>query len=95
MFGRITIKEVIGASPPAIPDMQDALVAELDIMRARLQNMDRPAVSRLLEEQRAAAAAVNSRPGAMALAQDKIRLFNEYHQNYVGILEDACKSVDT
>ena len=35
---------------------------------------------------------VNSRPGAMALAQDKIRLFTEYSQKYIKILNDKLQS---
>jgi hypothetical protein len=35
---------------------------------------------------------VNSRPGAMALAQDKIRLFSEYNQKYIQTIKDKLQS---
>ena len=35
---------------------------------------------------------VNSRPGAMALAQDKIRLFTEYNQKYIQTIKDKLQS---
>jgi hypothetical protein len=37
----------------------------------------------LKKEQKIAENHINSRPGAMALAQDKIQLFNEYNEKYV------------
>jgi hypothetical protein len=37
----------------------------------------------MLEEQKLSEKHVNSRPGAMALAQDKIQLFTQYSQKYI------------
>ncbi|RNJ75492.1 MAG: hypothetical protein EB829_01290 [Nitrosopumilus sp. H8] len=80
VFGRITAKEIIGASPPA-PETRDILEKELSILLGELDSAADPGC--LLEQQRGRAARINNRPGAMALAQDKIRLFNEYHERYV------------
>ena len=80
VFGRITAKEIIGASPPA-SETQEILKKELSALVRDLNSAADP--GSLLEQQIKRAAHINSRPGAMALAQDKIRLFNEYHERYV------------
>ena len=94
VFGRITAKEIIGARPPAIPDTRDMLASELDSLLAGLEGRDVPDLLRLLEEQRSAESAINDRPGAMALAQDKIRLFNEYSGMYVDAISERCGGLD-
>ena len=83
VFGRITTKEIIGAVPPAIPNTQDILKKELVILLAELTSLSKANLKRLLEEQKIAQTHINSRPGAMALAQTKIKLFNEYTQKYL------------
>lgn len=86
VLGDITLKEIIGAQPPAIPDTRDMLASELDVLLEELKHKNDKDVSRLLQEQKEAEGIVNSRPGAMALAQDKIRLFNEYSNKYTDVL---------
>ena len=49
-------------------------------------------LSKLLEEQQIAEAHINSRPGAMALAQDKIQLFNEYNKKYTETIKEKLES---
>ena len=83
VFGRVTTKEIIGAVPPAIPNTQDILKKELAILLAELTSLSKANLKRLLEEQKIAQTHINSRPGAMALAQTKIKLFNEYNQKYL------------
>ena len=92
MFGRITIKEIIGAYPPAVPDTRDMFESELKVMLSALGNKSRQELLLLLEAQRDAANRVNSRPGAMALAHDKIRIFNEYSNKYMSHIDKMCQS---
>ena len=84
VFGEITTKEIIGARPPEIPDTRDILERELGLLLGRLGSQPRDALEAIIREQELAGRHVNSRPGAMALAQGKIRLFNEYNSRYVG-----------
>ena len=45
-----------------------------------------------MEEQKVAETHINSRPGAMALAQDKIQLFNEFNKKYVKAIKEKLES---
>ena len=83
VFGNITTKEIIGSDPPAIPDTRDLLENELNLLLSELESIPSTNLESILEEQDIAEKHVNSRPGAMALAQDKIKLFNEYNEKYV------------
>ena len=49
-------------------------------------------LEKLLEEQKNSANHINSRPGAMALAQDKIQLFNEYNEKYIQSITKKLQS---
>ena len=82
VFGKITTKEIIGSDPPAIPDTRDLLENELKLLLAELESTSPTNLEKILEEQNIAEQHINSRPGAMALAQDKIKLFNEYNEKY-------------
>ena len=92
VFGRITTKEIIGSDPPAIPDTRDNFEKELVTLLAELISQSKINLEKLLEEQKIAETHVNSRPGAMALAQDKIQLFNEYNQKYVKAIKEKLES---
>jgi len=83
VFGKITTKEIIGSSPPAIPDTKNLLESELQNLINNLDSQTPEKLQNLLKEQYNAEELVNSRPGAMALAQDKIKLFTEYNQKYI------------
>lgn len=83
VFGKITTKEIIGAIPPAIPDTKTLLENELQNLLSELESKNKESLKKLLEEQKASERLVNSRPGAMALAQDKIQLYTEYSQRYI------------
>ncbi len=86
IFGQITTKEIIGASPPAIPDTKNLLEAELQLLLVQLESQTKDSLQNLLKKQQILENHVNSRPGAMALAQDKIQLFTEYSQKYIQII---------
>jgi len=83
IFGQITTKEIIGASPPASPYTKNLLDAELQNLTSQLESQDKEDLQKLLEEQQIAEKYVNIRTGAMALAQDKIQLFTQYSQKYI------------
>lgn len=92
MFGKITTKEIIGAEPPAIPDTQEILENELAILISELESLSKKDLEKLLEQQQAAEAHVNSRPGAMALSQPKIQLFTKYSQKYIQNIKEKLES---
>lgn len=92
VFGKITTKEIIGAEPPAIPDTQEILENELAILISELESLSKKDLEKLLEQQQAAEAHVNSRPGAMALSQPKIQLFTKYSQKYIQNIKEKLES---
>jgi hypothetical protein len=92
VFGKITTKEIIGAEPPAIPNTKDIFEKELSTLLAELELQPKENLLKLLEEQAIAEAHINSRPGAMALAQDKIKLFNEYNKKYTKTIKEKLDS---
>ena len=92
VFGQITTKEIIGADPPAIPDTRDIFEKELSTLLAELESIPKVNLEKLLEEQKIAEAHIDSRPGAMALAQDKIQLFVEYNQKYIQAIKEKLDS---
>lgn len=83
VFGKITTKEIIGAEPPALPDTKNLLDNELEILLSELEFKDKKELEKLLQEQKISEKLVNSRPGAMALAQNKIQMYTEYNQKYI------------
>ena len=92
VFGKITTKEIIGADPPAIPDTKNILEKELVILLAELKSQSKENLEKILEQQKIIQKHVNSRPGAMALAQNKIELFNEYNKKYVQTIKEKLES---
>ena len=92
VFGTITTKEVIGAVPPAIPDTQNNFENELAILLTELTSYSKIDLEKLLEDQEVAETHINNRPGAMALAQDKIQLFNVFSQKYVRAIKEKLNS---
>jgi len=92
VFGNITTKEIIGADPPALPDTKENLEKELATLLTELELVPKMNLEKLLEEQKIAENHINSRPGAMALAQNKIQLFNEYNEKYVQLITKKLQS---
>lgn len=86
------MKEIIGASPPAFPDTKNLLDAELQHLTSKLERQTKETLQKLLKEQKLLENHVNSRPGAMALAQDKIQLFTQYSQQYIQKINKKLKS---
>ena len=81
VFGKITTKEIIGADP-TLEKTKIILQNELDFLSSKLKSISKENLKNLLDEQKKAEDHINSRPGAMALAQNKIQLFNEFNQKY-------------
>jgi hypothetical protein len=92
IFGKITMKEIIGAIPPAIPDTKNLLENEFQNLINELKLQTKDNLKKLLKEQQIVNKQINSRPGAMALAQDKIRLFTEYNQKYIQTINEKLDS---
>lgn len=92
VFGQITLKEIIGAFPPAIPDTKNLLDTELQNLTNDIESQNKEVLQKLLEDQQMAEKHVNSRPGAMALAQNKIKLFTEYNQKYINSITKKLQS---
>ncbi|HEY5735790.1 MAG TPA: hypothetical protein VIS47_04450 [Nitrosopumilus sp.] len=92
VFGNITTKEIIGADPPAIPETQDNFEKELSKLLLELSSEPKINLEKLLDKQKIAENHINSRPGAMALAQNKIQMFNEYNQKYIQSIKEKLES---
>ena len=92
VFWNITTKEIIGADPPSLPDTRENLEKELGTLLAELELVPKINLEKLLDEQKISETHINTRPGAMALAQDKIQLFNEYNEKYVQSITKKLQS---
>jgi hypothetical protein len=91
VFGKITTKEIIGAIPPIL-DTKKLLENEFQDLISQLASQTKDELKKLLKDQQIANKHINSRPGAMALAQDKIRLFTEYNQKYIQTINEKLQS---
>ncbi len=92
VFGNITTKEIIGAKPPATPDTKNILENELAILLEELKSLSKENLEKILKQQKISQIHVNTRLGAMALAQNKIQLFNEYNKKYIQIIKEKLES---
>lgn len=92
VFGNITTKEIIGSHPPEIPNTKDNLEKELTALLSKLESSSKGNLEKLLKEQKIAEDHINSRPGAMALAQNKIKLFNTYNEKYIQKIKEKLDS---
>lgn len=91
VFGDITIKEVIGAEP-SIDELKQLLDIQYKILQKDLESKDKKQLNDLLAYQKIAEKDANSRPGAMALAQNKIKLLVEYSQKYISEINAKLES---
>ena len=92
VFGDVETKLIIGADPPANPDTKDILEKELESLLKELESQPKENLQKLLDQQEIAEKNINSRPGAMALAQNKIQLFNKYNEKYVQTIKEKLNS---
>jgi len=92
ILGRITAKEILGGFPPLKPDTEDRLKHEFEVLIKELENKKEFELKAILDEQNDVEEKMNGRPGAMALAQDKILMFNEYNEKYIRKIKDGINS---
>lgn len=82
VFGNIRLSEVIGAEP-TLEQFQKALESQFQQLQKDLDSKTKDELQFLLNVQIDAERETNSRPGAMALAQNKIQLLVDYSQKYI------------
>ena len=75
-------QEIIG-SEPSIIKIKTIFEKELLILVKNLESISRENLDNILKEQKICEKHVNTRPGAMALNQSKIEMFNEYNDKYL------------
>ncbi len=85
-------KTIIGADPPENPETRNILEKELSILLTELESHPKENLEKLLEQQKISGKHINSRPGAMALAQNKIQLYNKYNEKYVQAIKEKLNS---
>ena len=82
VFGNIMTQEIIG-SEPSISDIKIIFEKELLILVKKLELISKENLDNILEQQKICERHVNTRPGAMALNQSKIEMFNDYNNKYL------------
>ena len=74
-------QEIIG-SEPSISEIKIIFEKELEILNKNLESISKEDLENILEQQKISQKHVNTRPGAMALDQPKIEMFNDYNNRY-------------
>ena len=82
VFGNIMTQEIIG-SEPSISQIKVIFEKELSILIKNLESISKESLDNLLQQQKICEKHVNTRPGAMALNQSKIEMFNDYNNRYL------------
>ena len=75
-------QEIIG-SEPLLSEIKVIFEKELSILIENLESISKENLDNLLLQQKICEKHVNTRPGAMALNQSKIEMFNEYNDKYL------------
>ena len=82
VFGNIMTQEIIG-SEPSISEIKIRFEKEFEILVKNLESISKQNLENILEQQKISQKHVNTRPGAMALNQSKIEIFNDYNNKYL------------
>ena len=82
VFGNIITQEIIGSDPSVI-EIKTIFEKELLILVENLESISKENLDNILKQQKICEKHVNTRPGAMALNQSKIEMFNEYNNKYL------------
>jgi len=82
VFGNIMTQEIIG-SEPSITEIKIIFEKELVNLLDKLELISKESIEHILEQQKICEKHVNTRPGAMALNQSKIEMFNHYNDKYL------------
>jgi len=80
-------QEIIG-SEPSIIEIKTIFEEEFSILVANLESISGENLDNILKQQKICEKHVNTRPGAMALNQSKIEMFNEYNNKYLKKIEE-------
>ena len=75
-------QEIIG-SEPLLSEIKVIFEKELSILIENLESISKENLENLLQQQKICQKHVNTRPGAMALDQPKIEMFNDYNNEYL------------
>ena len=75
-------QEIIG-SEPSISEIKIIFEKELEILNKNLESISKEDLENILEQQKISQKHVNTRPGAMALDQPKIEMFNDFNNKYL------------
>lgn len=75
-------QEIIG-SEPSIIEIKTIFEKEFSILIANLESTSKENLDNIVKQQKICEKHVNTRPGAMALNQSKIEMFNEYNDKYL------------
>ena len=75
-------QEIIG-SEPSIIKIKTIFEKELSILVENLESISQENLDNILKQQKICEKHINTRPGAMALNQRKIKMFNEYNNKYL------------
>jgi hypothetical protein len=87
VFGNIMTQEIIG-SEPSISEIKVIFEKELSILIKNLESISKENLDNLLQQQKICEKHVNTRPGAMALNQSKIEMFNDYNNKYINKINE-------
>jgi hypothetical protein len=82
VFGNIMTQEIIG-SEPSISEIKIIFEKEIKILIENLESISKEDLENILKQQKISQKHVNTRPGAMALDQPKIEMFNDYNNRYI------------
>jgi hypothetical protein len=82
VFGNIMTQEIIG-SEPSITEIKIIFEKELVSLLDKLKSISKENIQDLLEQHKICEKHINTRPGAMALNQSKIEMFNHYSNKYL------------
>jgi hypothetical protein len=82
VFGNIITQEIIG-SEPSITEIKIIFEKEFVNLLDKLKSISKENMQDLLEQQKICEKHINTRPGAMALNQSKIEMFNHYNNKYL------------
>ena len=75
-------QEIIG-SEPSISKIKIRFEKEFQILIKNLESISKQDLENILEQQKISQKHVNTRPGAMALNQSKIEMFNDFNKQYL------------
>ena len=75
-------QEIIG-SEPSISEIKIRFEKEFPVLIKNLESISKQNLENILEQQKISQKHINTRPGAMALNQSKIEMFNDYNDKYL------------